>query len=272
VLCELNHGNDNPVCRLGDLDDLAPAAGDVGGTSAPEAPGTPAGGAKATQDAEAVQCENDDPPVQQAALHPAAAPRGAVAHATRLAVAPVAAVAARIPADPTRVDGYSHSLGCFLLHLGLQKTALDPPSWDNIYLVKYKINLLVAWLLPGLYGLLGACVYLMRAFVLRPADRVVLEPTLLSTLAFVLRIALGGLAGIIIGWFWVPSSSPDSALSVSSIPFGMAFLAGFSIETLFSLLDRLNRSIAGVGDDKAPPGPTPPAPALATAPAAPAAS
>ncbi len=30
---------------------------------------------------------------------------------------------------------------------------------------------------------------------------------------------------------------------ISSIPFGMAFLAGFSIETLFSMLDRLNRTI-----------------------------
>jgi hypothetical protein len=60
-----------------------------------------------------------------------------------------------------------------------------------------------------------------------------------------LRVALGGLAGIIIGWFWVPvpMANDNSVVPISSIPFGIAFLAGFSIETLFSLLDRVNRSI-----------------------------
>jgi hypothetical protein len=32
-------------------------------------------------------------------------------------------------------------------------------------------------------------------------------------------------------------------VQISSIPFGVAFLAGFSIDTLFSLLDRLNKAI-----------------------------
>jgi hypothetical protein len=56
-------------------------------------------------------------------------------------------------------------------------------------------------------------------------------------LSLVMRIALGGVAGIIIGWFWVPTAG----VQISSIPFGMAFLAGFSIDTLFSLLERLNK-------------------------------
>ena len=34
-----------------------------------------------------------------------------------------------------------------------------------------------------------------------------------------------------------------AAQPISSIPFGIAFLAGFSIDTLFSMLDRLNKTI-----------------------------
>jgi hypothetical protein len=69
----------------------------------------------------------------------------------------------------------------------------------------------------------------------------------------VLRVALGALAGIIIGWFSVPNTpaASSAAISISSIPFGMAFLAGFSIESLFSWLDRLNKTI-GQRDEKVP--------------------
>ena len=104
--------------------------------------------------------------------------------------------------------------------------------------------------MPGLYGLLGACVYLMRDFVLvNGTYALARNPTVLSMLSLSLRIALGGLAGVIIGWFWVPSGTgPCAAMPVvSSIPFGMAFLAGFSIETLFSLLDRLNKAVDSKG-------------------------
>lgn len=68
-----------------------------------------------------------------------------------------------------------------------------------------------------------------------------------SMLLLVLRVALGGLAGIIIGWFWVPAPPSGSgnsiATAISSIPFGLAFMAGFSIDTLFSLLERIKRTI-----------------------------
>src|SRR5262249_19241020 len=64
----------------------------------------------------------------------------------------------------------------------------------------------------------------------------------------ILRIAVGGAAGIVIGWFRVPAPSHNAELAaVTSTPFALAFLAGFSIDILFSLLDRLNRTIADDG-------------------------
>ena len=61
----------------------------------------------------------------------------------------------------------------------------------------------------------------------------------------VLRIVLGGEAGITIGWFAVsPASGTAPAGGTSSLPFGLAFLAGFSIDALFSLLDKLQAAMS----------------------------
>jgi hypothetical protein len=166
--------------------------------------------------------------------------------------------AQKVPYHPTiAMDTYASSWGCFLSRIHLQEEMLSyPAAWPVIYDTRLKVNLLVSWLLPGLYGLLGACVFLMRDMVM--SRRHVRETSILREFTFLLRIALGGLAGIIIGWFWVPAgaSSGSTALPISSIPFGIAFLAGFSIDKLFSLLDSLNRSV----DKPAPPSKSRPGP------------
>ena len=159
--------------------------------------------------------------------------------------------------DPSRVDtqidleGYESSIQCFV-H-SLQIADYNVPLDDSIYLVRNKLFLLVSWLLPCLYGLLGACVFLMRKLLFVNGGRGIRnDARIVDQLSMLLRIALGGLAGIIIGWFWVPTglSSSSVAISVSSVAFGVAFLAGFSIDSLFTLLDRLNRTI-GADDGKA---------------------
>jgi tetratricopeptide (TPR) repeat protein len=143
------------------------------------------------------------------------------------------------------IEAYVDSWECFLGRLQISEERLSYSPWPVIYDTKLKVNLLVTWLLPGLYGLLGACVYLMRDLVLLRDSHFNRDTSILTELSLVLRIALGGLAGIIIGWFWVPApiGNGTAAPAISSIPFGIAFLAGFSIDTLFSLLDRLNKTI-----------------------------
>jgi hypothetical protein len=142
------------------------------------------------------------------------------------------------------LDEYVHSFACFMQSLEIVED--DYPTDPLIYATRNKVHLLVSWLLPGLYGLLGACVFVMRDLLRdNGSSKAGGDVRIVDLLTLLLRVALGGLAGIIIGWFSVPTSQNTSsaAISISSISFGMAFLAGFSIETLFTLLDRFNKTI-----------------------------
>lgn len=155
------------------------------------------------------------------------------------------------------LEAYEASIACFVRSLSISD--YNAPLDDAIYQVRNKLFLLNSWLLPCLYGLLGACVFLMRKLLsVNGASGGRRDTRIVDLLSLVLRIALGGLAGIIIGWFWVPTAltTNTAAVSVSSVPFGMAFLAGFSIDSLFSLLDRLNRTIS---TDESKPNATGPA-------------
>ena len=170
------------------------------------------------------------------------------------------------------LDDYVQSVACFVQSLNI--AAYDEPVDRQIYATRTKVHLLVSWLLPGLYGLLGACVFVMRALLRttggNPGRGVMAgDARIVDMLSLLLRVSLGGLAGIIIGWFSVPtaSSAGSSAIVVSSIPFGMAFLAGYGIESLFAMLDRLNKTLGqqdadgatARADDAAKRPPRPPA-------------
>jgi hypothetical protein len=152
------------------------------------------------------------------------------------------------------LDNYRHSIACFVQSL-LIGDDYDYPMVSMIYQTRNKVNLLVSWMLPGLYGLLGACVFLMRELLVVNKTRG--DARIVDMLSLLLRVALGGLAGIIVGWFWVPTSPTpaSSAIEVSSVSFGVAFLAGFSIDSLFALLDRLLKNFRPADVEKSTPAP-----------------
>ena len=160
------------------------------------------------------------------------------------------------PAESSiNLDNYRHTLACFVRVLGLPED-YDYPMGAYILPIRIKIHMLVSWLLPALYGLLGACVFVMRDLLLvKGRSKPRSDASIADLLSLLLRVALGGLAGIIIGWFWTPASSTASspAIAVSSIPFAIAFLAGFSIDSLFALLDRLIKNF-GRSDEEKPAG------------------
>jgi hypothetical protein len=106
---------------------------------------------------------------------------------------------------------------------------------DPVAKVEQRMRVQTGWLLPFLYGLLGACVYVMRRLLFDTKTAAV------ENVVIVLRLALGALAGVAIGWFSASSSGPPPSLAASSFPYMFAFLAGFSIDILFIMLDRLNR-------------------------------
>lgn len=88
------------------------------------------------------------------------------------------------------------------------------------------------WLLPSLYGSLGALVYHMRLIVdpLRPNPR----PSRLLH-----YVALGGLAGVILTWLLTPGSLFADRVAVLGLNlFVVAFLFGYNLDSFFSTLDR----------------------------------
>lgn len=149
------------------------------------------------------------------------------------------------------LDNYRRSIACFVQSLQID-VDYDYPMVSMIYETRNKVNLLVSWMLPGLYGLLGACVFLMRDLLRVGLSKGDGDARIVDLLSLLLRVALGGLAGIIIGWFWVPTSPTPSTstIPVSSISFGVAFLAGFSIDSLFDLLDRLIKNFRQSDEEK----------------------
>jgi len=152
----------------------------------------------------------------------------------------------------SELENYGRSIACFVQSL-LIGGDYDYPMVSMIYQTRNKVNLLVSWMLPGLYGLLGACVFLMRDLLrTNGVNRAQGVARIVDLLSLLLRVALGGLAGIIIGWFWVPTSATpsSSAIEVSSISFGVAFLAGYSIDSLFALLDRLIKNFRQSDEEK----------------------
>ena len=104
------------------------------------------------------------------------------------------------------------------------------------------LGALSSYVLPFLYGLLGAC-----AFVLRRMDNELRSRTFTtqSSTGYSLRLALGPLAGVATAFLVVPSAESTTSvapevldLSVLS-PLALAFVAGYGVELLFSFMDRI---------------------------------
>jgi hypothetical protein len=126
----------------------------------------------------------------------------------------------------------------FLTSLGLFNLSPFTSNYISaqIYECQKLSSILGFWMLPALYGLLGAVVFQMRA-ILNP---LIPDPPLERLL---IRFSLGVLAGVSISWLFAstPGATPAKlfeAQSVNTTLFGVSFLLGFSIDVFFSLLDR----------------------------------
>jgi hypothetical protein len=99
-----------------------------------------------------------------------------------------------------------------------------------------------AYLLPLLYGVLGTTAYVMRSL-----SREISEVTFsnASHIRFSLRLVLGALSGIGIGLVLTSDTLPPTLAAVT--PLGLAFLAGYSVELLFSAMDRLISAFSSNG-------------------------
>jgi len=102
------------------------------------------------------------------------------------------------------------------------------------------IDVIQKWVLPLLYGALGAMVFVVRTLSVQARDRLFRKEALVS---LVLRVFLGMISGLAIGWFWNQSpagGTAPGALTLTTLsPFALAFVAGYGVELFFALLDKI---------------------------------
>lgn len=119
----------------------------------------------------------------------------------------------------------------------------NTPSMDYLEsTLKGLVTPYAMWILPGLYGAIGAMIFHLRMIL----DPLIPNPSR-SRIAH--RIVLGSLAGMVLAWFWVPETRFGAELSgIGFSLFALCFIFGFSLDIFFAMLDRFVKiSVAAVG-------------------------
>jgi hypothetical protein len=120
--------------------------------------------------------------------------------------------------------------------VGLPAPFSTEDSADVIVRGKLDIVLvfLSGYLLPMMYGLLGAC-----AFVLRQLSAQGDRPTYAynAQVQYSLRLNIGLLSGLAVSWFIKPGSGDSTLVSLS--PLALAFVAGYGSDLFFVALDKV---------------------------------
>lgn len=106
--------------------------------------------------------------------------------------------------------------------------------------------------IPILYGLLGACVYIIRTIHNKVSDRSFDDARYGE---FVLRIFLGTLSGVVLHWLFV---GDNKQIPGGVTPAILAFMGGYSVELLFTIIDRMLTAIKDFVKSTSPPATTAP--------------
>ncbi len=117
--------------------------------------------------------------------------------------------------------------------------------FGNLFSADAMLKVLEGYVLPLLYGLLGAFIFVLRSLL---SEIKAITYTADCEVRYRLRLTLGALGGMIIGWFLTPEEV-DLSASVSSM--ALAFLMGYNVDVLFSLMDKIIDNIKQ-SLDKAP--------------------
>lgn len=111
------------------------------------------------------------------------------------------------------------------------------------------VDRLNRYVLPMLYGMLGACVYVLRSL----SEKIKANIYTKSVNANMwMRIVLGMLSGLVFAWFVMPENMAGVFKSLS--PFALAFLVGYNVELMFFVMDRLIQKftvVAALPDERA---------------------
>jgi len=109
---------------------------------------------------------------------------------------------------------------------------------------QHPILIIGAYILPLFYGLLGAYAYVLRVLSEEIKNITYSQD---SDIKYILRINLGALAGLGVGLLFTPDAGHLIALNLP--PLTLAFIAGYSIEFVFTTIDKFivgrDKSISG---------------------------
>ena len=108
---------------------------------------------------------------------------------------------------------------------------VDTYTEEDVITAHLIQELLQKYILPFLYGLFGAFIYVLRRLNTYRLPSIDLVATYWQ------RIVLGPLAGVSVAWIFNPLVAEEPLKSLQ--PFAFAFIAGYAVEVLFSALDRL---------------------------------
>lgn len=130
-------------------------------------------------------------------------------------------------------------------------------TFAGVFDARLAVAIANTYLLTFAFGLLGACVWVIRASN-RRLENFTFAPSWIAR--YRARILLGMVAGPTIGLFFDQShllstaTTPTEVASLSTqlSASAIAFVAGFSIEILFALLDRLIRIMREFAGDNSP--------------------
>src|SRR5713226_2579402 len=100
-------------------------------------------------------------------------------------------------------------------------------------------SMLGGFFLPLLYGALGTCAFILRDLYAQMVERS-FDPR--RTGEFVVRLFLGMLSGITLQWVFVKDGN---TIPGGITPAVLAFLGGYSVELLFTAVDRLVAAVTG---------------------------
>jgi hypothetical protein len=119
----------------------------------------------------------------------------------------------------------------------------------SIYYLGLALDIISRYLLPLLYGLVGTCAYIIRTVSVEIQNVLYSQET---HSRYQLRLFLGALAGLSAAWFVTLDGQGVKIPAVA-----LSFLAGYSVELVFTAMDRL---VAAFGAESGKARPTAPAP------------
>jgi hypothetical protein len=138
------------------------------------------------------------------------------------------------------VNTYQTKVSELTEQLLLKKAAYEKKQNEYLFTeielkTRYVLHILQRYILPLLYGLLGATAYVMRSLI-----NDIQNKTYTGKLGvrYGVRTSLGALAGLMIGII------PKGTGGLSTLPpMAISFLAGYNVEVLFALMDRFIVSV-----------------------------